>query len=97
MKKWILERYALSTFNMCPHQKLPVMDSKPLKLHLDPDARPVAVFTAATVPMHWIDEIKAQLHEDVALEVIEKVSQRSGMLECTFSQNMMGRQEELWI
>ena len=50
------------------------MDAKPLKLHLDPNEAPKAVFTAANVPLHWRDEIKTQLDEDVALGVIEKVS-----------------------
>ena len=40
---------------------------------MDPDAKPVAVYTAATVPLHWREEVKAQLDEDVALGVLEKV------------------------
>ena len=73
MREWILQRYSSSTFNKCPHQRLPLMDSKPLKLHVDKNATPTAVYTTATVPLHWRDEIKAQLDEDVALGVIEKV------------------------
>ena len=72
-----------------------MMDSKPLKLHLDPDAKPVAVSTTATVPIHWRDEIKAQLDEGIS-SIRKQVSQQFGKLECTLSQNMM-RQEELWI
>ena len=50
-----------------------MINAKPLKLHLDPDAKPVAVFTAATVPIHWREEVRSQLNEDEALGVIEKV------------------------
>ena len=40
---------------------------------MDADAKPSAVFTAATVPNHWKDEIKAQLDEDVLLAMLENV------------------------
>ena len=42
-------------------QRLPMIDSKPLKLYMVPDAKPVAVYTAATVPLHWREEVKAKL------------------------------------
>ena len=63
----------MSTFDKCPHQQLPMINSEPLKLHMDVDAKPSAVFTAATVPIHWRDKIKDQLDEDVALRVLEKM------------------------
>ncbi len=73
MKTWLLDRYAASTFNKCPHQRLPLMKGDPIKIHIDPAATPVAVYTAATVPIHWRDQVQAQLDEDEALGVIEKV------------------------
>ena len=73
MKRWLLDRYAASTFNKCTHQPLPFMSGPPISIHVDPDARPTAVHSPAPVPIHWRDEVKNQLDADVALGVIEKV------------------------
>ena len=73
MKLWLLNRFASSTFNRCPHQPLPMMKAEPIKIHIDPDATPKPVYTAATVPLHWRDEVQAQLNQDVSLGVIEPV------------------------
>ena len=72
MKQWLVDRYASSTFNRCPHQKLPLMDGPPIKIMVDPNATPVKVNTPATVPLHWQEEAERKL-EDVALGVIERV------------------------
>ena len=53
MKEWLLERYSSSTFNKCKHQLLPSMTGPPLKIHIDPDAVPVAANTPTPVPRHW--------------------------------------------
>ena len=59
LKKYILDRYASSAFNTCQHQPLPLMKSNPpLKLHVDPNAKPVAVHTPAQVPLHWREAVK---------------------------------------
>ena len=73
MRAWLLERYAGSTFNKCTHQPLPMLKTSPIKIHIDPDAVPKPVFTAATVPLAWREEVKEKLDEDVALKVIEPV------------------------
>ena len=73
MKQWLLDRYAGSTFNRCPHQPLPMMSGPPIHIHMDPNATPVAVHTPAPIPLHWRKQIKDQLDADVALGVIEKV------------------------
>jgi len=73
MKSWILDRYAASAFNKCPHVNLPMMTCDPIRIHINPEARPVAAMTASTVPLHLREAVKAQLEEDVALGTIEKV------------------------
>ena len=73
MKSWILDRYAASAFNKCPHMRLPMMTCDPIRIHIDPEARPVAATTASTVPLHLREAVKEQLEEDVALGTIEKV------------------------
>ena len=44
-----------------------------IRLHVDPEAKPVAVTKPASVPLHWQKEVKRQLDEDEALGIIEKV------------------------
>ena len=73
MRAWLLERYGSSTFNKCSHQRLPMMSCKPLRIHVDPTAKPVAAHNARPVPIHLRDKVKAQLDEDVRLGVIERV------------------------
>ena len=73
MKAWLLDRFAGSTFNKCTHQPLPMLKATPIKIHIDPNAEPKPVFTAATVPLAWRDDVKAQIDQDVALGVIEPV------------------------
>ena len=73
MKAWLLDRYAASTFNTCPHQPLPAMTGPPMRLRVDPQAEPVVTKRPPNVPVHWQDEVARQLERDVALGVIERV------------------------
>ncbi len=73
LKQWLLQHYAASTFNVCPHSQLPLMTGPPLALMVDPDATPVAVHSPIPVPLHWQDKVKAGLDRDVSLGVIEPV------------------------
>ena len=73
MKNWLLERYSSSTFNKCPHQMLPTMEGPPIKIHVSPDAKPVAFRKPAPVPLHWQEQVKDELFRDVALGVLERV------------------------
>ena len=73
MKEWLLNRYAGSTFNVCPHQSLPTMSGPPVEIHLKEDAQPVACHKAASIPLHWQDQIHADLERDEGLGVIERV------------------------
>lgn len=50
-----------------------MMKGDPIKIHIDPQATAKAVYTAATVPIHWREDVKAQLEQDVALGIIERV------------------------
>ena len=35
VKAWLLQRYASSTFNTCPHRALPCMEGPPVEMHVD--------------------------------------------------------------
>ena len=53
------------------------MDGPPVEIHLVNDAVPRKVSTPATIPLHWQDQVKADLDSDVALGVIQKVEEPS--------------------
>ena len=73
MKQWLIDHYGSSTFNKCSHQRLPMMSTTPLRIHINKDAEPVAAHNARPVPIHLREKVKAQLDEDVRLGVIERV------------------------
>jgi hypothetical protein len=74
LKSWIEDRYKASAFNQCCHQPLPLItDLPPLQLHADPKAKPVAVHTPVSIPIHWQVQVKEELDRDVRLGVIEPV------------------------
>ena len=49
------------------------MDGSPTEIHVDETATPKACHTAAVLPLHWRDWVHADLLQDEALGVIEKV------------------------
>ena len=73
LQQYLLDYYQSSTFNTCEHQPLPLMDSPPMKLMVDPNAEPVAHHTPVPVPLHWRDAVKTGLDHDVQLGVLEPV------------------------
>ena len=50
-----------------------MMEGPPMRLIINPTAEPVAVHTPIPVPIHWREEVKAALDQDVRLGVIEQV------------------------
>ena len=83
LKDWLLDYYASTTFNVCEHQPLPMMQGEPLKLYVDPDARPVAVHKPALVPIHWQEKVHQDLERDVDIGVLEKVSENTPVTWCS--------------
>ena len=75
LKKWLLDAFASSAFNQCPHQELPQMTGEPIRLHLKDDAVPYAAHTPIPVPHHWKSQVKKDLERDERLGIIEKVPQ----------------------
>ena len=47
--------------------------SPPLKLHIDPNAKPIAVHKFSPVPVHFEEAVKNELDRDVKMGVLEKV------------------------
>ena len=73
LETYLVEYYKSSTFNTCDHQMLPMMTGPPMSLMIDPDADPVAFHTPIPIPLHWQEEVKAGLDQDVRLGVLEPV------------------------
>ena len=49
------------------------MEGPPMKLMIDKDATPVAHHTPIPVPLHWQEQVKADIDRDVSLGVLEPV------------------------
>ena len=47
--------------------------SPPIKLIIDPEAKPVACHKLALVPIHFQEEMKADIDRDVKLGVLEEI------------------------
>ena len=73
LQQYLLNHYSSSTFNVCEHQTLPLMEGPPMRLMIDPEATPTAHHSPIPVPLHWQDDVKAGLDRDVRLGVLEPV------------------------
>ena len=49
LEEWIRDYYKGSTFNVCEHQPLPLMDGPPVRIMVDPKASPVTIRTPISV------------------------------------------------
>ena len=70
LQRFLLEYYKASTFNTCEHQPLPLMNSPPLKLMVDPLAEHVAIHTPIPVPIYYQQQVKAGLDRDGVIESV---------------------------
>ena len=61
MKQFLMDQYRASTFNTCVNQALPMMHGPPLEFYVKKDARPHAIYSPAMVPVHWKDQVKADI------------------------------------
>ena len=83
LKQWILNYYGASSFNTCEHQPLRMMKGEPMRLHVDPNATPIAVHKPALVALHWQDKVYQDICRDVRLGVIEKVPENTPVKWCS--------------
>lgn len=84
VEQWFREEYASSSFNNCPHQPLPLMSGlPPLRILMKPGVEPKVVHRPATVPVHWMDQVRQDLERDIALGVLERVPQNTPTTWCS--------------
>ena len=75
MKQWLLDRYASSTFNTCPHRPLQEMDGPPVEIHMDEEDldKLKVCHKPAPVALHWLQRVKDDVYRDIALGLVEEV------------------------
>ena len=71
LEEWLLAHFSSTAFNTA-REPLPVMEGKPHRIHIMPDAVPYACHTPLNVPKHWEKEVKTQLEEDVKRGVLQR-------------------------
>ena len=81
LKEWLLDYYGSTTFNVCEHQ--PLMNCEPLRLHVDPNAVPVAIHKPALVLIHWQGRVYSDLERDVRIGVLERVEPNTPTTWCS--------------
>ena len=59
------------------------MKGEPLRLFTDESIKPHAVHTPSPIPVHFREEVKAQLDRDIALGVLEKVPLNTPVTWCS--------------
>ena len=62
LQQYLLDYYGSSTFNTSKRQALPLMDSPPMRLIIDPNATPVTHHSPIPVPLHWQDAVNCGRH-----------------------------------
>ena len=77
MKEWLLRRYEASVLNKCKHQQLKGMSGPYLRLHVDPDATPVAHHKPIPIPLHHEEKTHQDILDDIQMGVLEEVSEPS--------------------
>ena len=60
-----------------------MMTGEPLRLYVDPDAKPYAVHKPAIIPIHWQEQVFNDLERDVRLGVLEKLPQNTPVTWCS--------------
>ena len=83
LKKWLISAFEASAFNTCTHQPLKKMSGAPMRIMFKKNTFPHAVHTPIRVPIHWKDQVKNDIDQDVRLGIIEEVPQGVPTTWCT--------------
>ena len=65
LKGWLIEQFASSSFNI-PSAPLAKMLGPPMKIHINPEAEPVATHKPIPIPLHWGDQVEKNSTETVS-------------------------------
>ena len=72
LKAWFIKESSSSSFNITS-APLAKMVGPPMKIHLDPEARPVAIHKPIPIPHDWQDTVKEEGERDIQLDIIDRV------------------------
>ena len=64
IKAWLIQQFVNSSFNTTS-APLAKMSGIPMKIHIDPEAEPVAVHRPIPIPHHWREQVEKDLNRDV--------------------------------
>ena len=73
LEAWIKEHFKESAFNQCRRQPWPITTGKPMRIHTKPDTKPYWCKKPTLVPMHYRQQVKANLESDVKKGILERV------------------------
>ena len=65
IEEWVKKYFASSAFNVCRRQPMPCTEGPPMNIHTSPDAVPVALHKPVPVPLHWREQVRADIEADV--------------------------------
>ena len=63
LKQYLIDSFKSTAFNKCP--PFPAVETKPVHIHLKPDAKPHAQHVPIPIPFHWKSDVKNDLDLDV--------------------------------
>ena len=72
LEDWIRDYFKESAFNQCKRQPWPEISGKPMKIHTKPDTKPYCCKKPTMIPIHFRDQIRADIEADVKKGVLER-------------------------
>ena len=73
LEDWIRDYFKESAFNQCRRQPWPMTTGKPMRIHTKPDTKPYCCKRPTMIPIHFRDQIRADIESDVKKGVLERV------------------------
>ena len=72
LRAWLVDQFSSRSFNMSS-APLAKMTGMPMKIHIDPEAIPIAAHKPIPISHQWQEIVKSELDRDCELGIIEKV------------------------
>ena len=73
LENWIKNYFKDSAFNQCRRQPWPMTTGKPMKIHTKPDTKPFCCKRPSTIPLHFRDQVRADIESDIKKGILERV------------------------
>jgi hypothetical protein len=73
LEEWIKNHFKTSAFNQFRRQTWPITTGTPMKIHTKPDTKPYCCKKPTMDPIHYRDQVRADIEADVMKGVLEKV------------------------